>query len=111
MTSPAEKINDLHSLQREKQRLQAYCLSSEKLMWDKVTFIKSNYPQIIAEEFLPFNKEKNIKVSNGLDWVNEFVLKKFLKMDTSGKNKIIASLVKIAEVGIIRLVNSFRKKK
>lgn len=104
------KINNLESLQREKQRLTIYCSYQEEQMKDKIHFIKSNYKQIIGEEFLPFSSEKNKKVSNILDWVNEFILSKFLKINVDGKNNFSGTMIKIAEVIIIRLVNKFVKK-
>ena len=110
MVKEAVKINTLESLEREKQRLKAYCDDHEKRMLNKIIFIKNNYPQIIAEEFLPFTKEKNIKISKAMDLGNEFVLGKFLKMDTDGKNKTFADMIKIAEVAVIRLVNQFFRK-
>lgn len=105
------KITDLQTLQREKQRLKIYCSFQEQLMKDKIIFIKSNYVQIIGEEFLPFNAEKNKKVSGILDWVNEFILSKFFKGDSDGENKLSGPLLKIAEVVVIYFFNRFTKSK
>lgn len=104
------KINNLNSLEREKQRLTIYCSYQEEQMKDKINYIKSNYIQIIGEEFLPFSFEKNKKVSNILDWINEYILSKFLKMDVNGNNNFSGTMIKIAEVVIIRLFNKFVKK-
>ena len=104
------KITNLESLQREKQRLRIYCSYQEDLVKDKIHSIKSNYKQIIGEEFLPFDNEKNTKISGILDWVNELVVGKFLKIDLDGKNKLPGTLIKIAEVLIIRLFSKFAKK-
>lgn len=111
MISEPIKITNLQTLKLEKQRLKIYCSFQEELVKDKIIFIKLNYKQIIGEEFLPYTSEKNKKVSNILDIVNEFVMGNFLKMDVDGKNKIPGSLIKIAEVAIIRLFNRFVKKK
>ena len=104
------KITDLESLVREKQRLKIYCSYQEDLLTDKLNYLKNNPKQLIGEEFLPYDSAQNKKVSGILDWVNEFVLGKFFKMDLDGKNKLSGSLVKIAEVGAIRLFNKFIKK-
>ena len=103
------KITDLESLQREKERLEMYCSYQEALLADKLNYLKNNPMQLIGEEFLPYDTEKNKKISGILDWVNEFVLGKFFKMDLDGKNKLSASLVKIAEVGVVRLFSKFFK--
>jgi hypothetical protein len=105
------KITDLKSLYREKQRLKMFCSYQEDLITDKLNYIKNNAKQLIGEEFLPYDSDQNKKVSGTLDWVNEFVLGKFFKMDIDGKNKLSGSLVKLAEVGAIRLFNKFIKKK
>lgn len=104
------KITNLQTLQQEKQRIKIYCSFQEELMKNKIIFIKSNYKQIIGEEFLPYTSEKNKKVSDILDWVNEFVLSKFLKGGVDGKSPLSGSLLKIAEVGIVHLFNKFGKK-
>ncbi len=104
------KITNLQSLQREKQRLIIYCSYQEEQMIGKINFIKSNYKQIIGEEFLPFTDEKNKKVNTILDWVNEFILSKFFKMNIDGKSDLSGTLIKIAEVILIRLFKNFGKK-
>jgi len=105
------KITNLETLKREKQRLKIFCSFQEKMIKDKIIFIKLNYKQIIGEEFLPYTSEKNKKVSSTLDWINEFVLAKFLKIDVKEKNKLPGTLIKIAEVLLIRLFNNFTRKK
>jgi len=104
------RITNLETLQREKQRLKMYCSFQEDLLKNKIVSIKSNYKQIIGNEFLPFESEVNQKVSNVLDWVNEFIFGKLFKIDIDGKSKLSGSLIKLAEVGIIRLFNNFKKK-
>ena len=104
------KITSLETLQREKQRLQMFCAFQEDLLKDKIISIKLNYKRIIGEELLPFGDEKNTKVSNILDWVNEFIFGKLLKLDIDGKNKLSGSFVKIVEVLIIRLLSKFEKR-
>lgn len=104
------KITNLQTLQQEKQRIKIYCSFQEELLKNKIIFIKTNYKQIIGEEFLPYTSEKNKKVSDILDWVNEFVLSKFQKVGVDGKSPLSGSLLKIAEVGILHLFNKFGKK-
>lgn len=107
------KITDLATLKREKQRLQIYSSFQEERIKDKFNSIKTNYKQIIGEEFLPFSAAINSKVSGALDWINDFILGNTQKADmdrTDNKSKLSGSLIKIVEVIIIRLVNSFIKK-
>ena len=104
------KITNLQTLLQEKQRIKIYCSFQEELMKNKIIFIKSNYMQIICEKFLPSSSEKNIKVNGVLDWVNEFVLSKFVKVGVDGKNPLSGPLLKILEVGIVHLFNKFTKK-
>lgn len=104
------KITNLETLQREKQRLKMFCSYQEQSFKDKIQYAKHNYKQLIWEEFLPYGDEQNQKISNVLDWTNEFVFGKFLRMDLEGKNKISGSLIKLGQVGLIRLFNSVFKK-
>ena len=110
MTNEPIKITNLATLQREKQRLKMYCSFHEEKLKDKIIFIKLNYAKIISDEFLPFSHENNNKVGGVLDWVNEFVLGKILKIDLSEKSKLSGSLIKVAEVLIIRLFSKLEKK-
>ncbi len=109
MNNEAIKIIDLESLQREKLRLKMHCSYQEKALKDKVYSIKHNYKQLIGEELLPYSSDKNKKISGILDNVNAFVFEKFLGFDLDGKNKLSGSLIKIAQVGILRLFNRFVK--
>jgi hypothetical protein len=104
------KITNIDTLQREKQRLKMYCSFQEEMLHDKIEYVKQNYRQLIGDEFLPYEQEKNKKVSNLLDLANEFIFGKFLKLDLSEKNKFAGSLIKLIEVGVLRLINHFRKK-
>ncbi len=112
MTEPIEII-DLDSLKREKQRLQVYCDVQEERIKDKFKSVKTNYKQIIGEEFLPFSADINSKVSNVMDWVNNLIMGKLLKINTGEgdtKGKITEAVVKFAEVMAVRLFTKFLKK-
>ncbi|MFY9309438.1 MAG: hypothetical protein WAQ28_10370 [Bacteroidia bacterium] len=112
MTEPV-KITDLASLKREKQRLLVYCDMQEERIKDKLNTIKTNYKQIIGEEFLPFSSDMNSKVSNVMDWVNDLIMNKFLKMNSGGetaKSKITGGIIKLAEVLVVRFLSNFLKK-
>jgi hypothetical protein len=111
MNSQPIKITNLETLKLEKQRLSVYCDYQEERIVDKFKSIKSNYKQIIGEEFLPFNLESNRKISGIMDWINDLVFTKVLKIDLDDKNKLSGSLIKLAEVGVVRLFNNFIKKK
>ncbi len=104
------KITNLATLKREKQRLQVYCNFQEERIRDKFNSIKSNYKQIIGEEFLPFSAEINSKVSGIMDWVNELILGKLLKINVDEKSKISGALIKITEVLAVRLFSNFFRK-
>ena len=111
MISEPIKVIDLETLKREKQRLKLQCAYQKELIKDKVAYIKSNYMQMIGEQLLPYKDEENAKINGILDTVNEFVFGKILRMDFNGKNKLSGALIKLAEVGIVRLFNNFKKKK
>ena len=104
------KITNLETLHSEKQRLKMYCEYKEQILKDKINYLRNNPKQIIAEEFLPFNHEKNQKTNNILDIANKYIFEKFLGMDLDGKNKLSGVLIKLTEVLAVRLFNSFRKK-
>ena len=82
----------------------------EDLIKSKVTYIKQNTNQLIAEQFLPYESDKNRKISNIMDTANEYIFEKFLGLDFSGKNKLSGMLIKLTEVMIVRLFNNFKKK-
>jgi hypothetical protein len=104
------KITDLDSLKREKQRLNVYCHMQEERIKDKINSVRTNYKQIIGEELLPFSTEINSKVSQAMDWVNDFIINKFIKPKTEGQEKITGGIIKLAEVLLVRLVSSVFKK-
>lgn len=104
------KITDLDSLKREKQRLNMYCHMQEERIKDKINSVRTNYKQIIGEELLPFSTEINGKVSQAMDWVNDFIINKFIKPKTEGQEKITGGIIKLAEVLLVRLVSSVFKK-
>lgn len=107
------KITDLATLKREKQRLQMYTSFQEERIQEKFNSIKTNYKQIIGEELLPFSSDINSKVSGALDWINDFVMGKILKVNVDGtdtKSKLSGGLIKLVEVIAIRLFSGFLKK-
>ena len=110
INEPIQIIN-LKTLRREKQRLKMFCSYEEQLIQEKIVFIKSNYSQIIGEEFLPYNTEKNRKISNYLDLINEFLVEKLLGKTMGGKNKFPRLLAKVIQIIVIRIFDSFLNKK
>jgi hypothetical protein len=109
MTKEPIKINNLETLQREKQRLSLYCKFQEKLLEDKFTIIRQNYKQVIGEEFLPYTLEKNRKVSGLLDWINEFIFDKLLGINPEDKHKLPEILIKLTQILVIRAFDAFAK--
>lgn len=109
MSNEPIKITNFETLKREKQRLTVYCDFQEERIKDKFNSIKSNYKQIIGEEFLPFSLESNRKISGTIDWINELVFNKLLKINLDDKSKVSGSLIKLAEVLIVRLFSKFVK--
>ena len=105
------KIVSLKTLQLEKHRLKLFCSYKEEVIKEKIVSIKSNYSSIIGEEFLPYDKEKNRKVSNFLDIINEFLVGKLLGKTIGGKNKFLSLLVKVTQIIVIRTFDSFLHKK
>ncbi len=104
------KITNLDSLQREKQRFKMYASYQEELLKGKINYMKKNTNQLLAEQFLPYEQDKNKKISNIMDTANEYIFEKFLGLDLSGKNKLSGLLIKLSEVMIVRLFNNFKKK-
>ena len=107
------KITDLATLKREKQRLLLYSNFQEERIKDKFSSITTNYKQIIGQEFLPFSADINSKVSNAMDWVNDLIMGKLLKIKTGDgdtKGKITGAVIKFAEVIVVRLFSNFLKK-
>jgi hypothetical protein len=111
MNNEPISVVDLKTLQREKQRLKIFCSYQEQVLQDKFKSIKTHYSQIIGEEFLPYNKERNRKISNLLDLINDFITGKLLGKNIGGKNKLTGLLLKITQIVIIRVFDSFLKKK
>jgi len=110
MNSEPIKITNLASLQQEKQRLKMLCSYQENLLKDKINFVKQHSGQLISEEFLPYDAGQNSKINSIMDVANEFIFEKFLGLDLNGKNKLSGVLIKLSEVMIVRLFNSFKKK-
>jgi len=109
MTKEPVKINNQETLQREKQRLTIYCRFQEKLLKDKFNAIRQNYKQVIGEEFLPYDLEKNRKVSGFLDWINEFIFDKLLGISSKEKHNLPEILVKLTQILVIRAFDAFSK--
>lgn len=109
MTKEPVKIHNLETLQREKQRMIITCKVQEKLLQDKFNTLRHNYKQVIGEEFLPYNLEKNRNVSGLLDWINEFIFDKLLGMRPEGKQCLPELLAKITQILVIRAFDAFSK--
>jgi len=109
MNNEPIKITNLASLQQEKQRLKMLCSYQENLLKDKINFVKQHPGQLFSEEFLPYDAGQNSKINSIMDVVNEFVFEKLFGLDLNGKNKLSGVLIKLSEVMIVRLFNSFKK--
>ena len=104
------KIINLETLHREKERLKIYSSFQEELIKNKITYIKQNANQLIAEQFLPYKFDENKKINNIMDTANQFIFERHLGFDLSGKNKLSGLLIKLSEVMIVRIFNHFKKK-
>lgn len=109
MKKPANKTSNLEQLIQRKQELQTFCAYQEKLISYKFEAIKSNIPEILANEILPYTPEKNSDISSVLNMANDFIIR-FLP-ERYRKNKIVGVALKLVEVLIIRGVGNRGKVK
>ena len=69
------KIDSLRKLRLEKYKLSTYCAYQEKLIGLKFLYLKENFPSVLGESFLPYDKAQNVQVSSLLDTINDFIIK------------------------------------
>ena len=100
MSRPLKKISSLEGLILEKQQLRTFCTYQEKLIRYKFEELKRDFPEIIANEILPFEAEKNRNISSVLDVVNEFIQR--ILPERIRNNRFTGILLKLVEVIVIR---------
>jgi len=105
MSKPVNKISNLEKLIREKQELQTFCTSQEKLIGLKFDEVRENFPEIITNEILPYSPERNSKILSILDIANEVI---FRFLPPRFRNSMLTRIaIKLIEALVVR---KFRKK-
>lgn len=102
------KIINFETLQQEKRRLEIFASYQEELLKNKITYIKQNTSQLIAEQFLPYELNENRKINNLMDSANQLFFEKYLGLDLTGKNKFSGLLIKLVEIFLVRLSNVWK---
>ncbi len=74
-TESNSKIDNLSKLRMEKYKLSTYCTYQEKLIGLKFNYLQENFPKVIGESFLPYDRTQNIKINSLLDSVNDLIAK------------------------------------
>ena len=71
--SQTKKISivDFETLQLEKQRLRKICDARKKILDQKLTVLKQNYPEVFIKTVLPFNDATNEMIFKSAHWVHE----------------------------------------
>lgn len=103
------KIDNLSKLRLEKYKLSTYCAYQEKLIGLKIRYLKENFPSVIGESFLPYDKAQNVQVSGLLDTINDFIIK---LIPGVFKGKSLPGIVlKIVQILLIRVFHKSRTTK
>jgi hypothetical protein len=105
MKPAGKKRNHLSELQIERIKLQSYCSYQEQLIGMKVSYLKENYPKILMQSLLPYDKAENEAADSLLDTVNGFIFRLLPGVFKNGK--LPAILLKLVEIVMIR---AFRRK-
>jgi hypothetical protein len=105
MKSAGKNRNHLSELQLEKIKLQNFCSYQEQLIGMKVGYLKENYPRILMQSLLPYDKVENEAADSLLDTVNSFIFSLLPGVFKNGK--LPGILLKLAEILMIRV---FRRK-
>ena len=100
MNSPKKNPDSLARLRMEKYKLSTYCTYQEKLIGLKVDYLRENYPRILGDALLPYDRGQNAWVSNILDTVNDLIFS-ILPDKFEGK-KLTGLFLKIVEIVMIR---------
>ena len=98
-----EKSDNLTKLRMEKYKLKTFCTYQEKLIALKIEYFRENYPKVLGESLLPYEKSVNTKVRSILDAVNDLIAKLLPEM-FEGK-QWSGMLLKLLQIIMIRLFN------
>jgi len=101
-------MNSLEKLKAEKERLRIFCAYEEKLIAMKIADIKKDFPEIIANEILPFEPDKNKMVNSILDAANN-VITNFISSKFKN-SELLKSILKIFEAFVIFGINKSKGK-
>lgn len=95
-------MNSLMRLKMEKQKLSAYCTYQEKLIGLKVDHFRENYPKILGDTLLPYDRPQNAWVSGMLDSINDLIVN-LLPGKFEGK-RWSGLVMKLVEILMIRAI-------
>ncbi len=101
MSSGTTKMDNLNKLRIEKYKLSAYCTYQEKLIGLKFDYLKENFPEVIGESLLPYDRMQNVKVSSVLDSANDLIAKLLPGMFAGKSLPVI--LLKLVQILMIRV--------
>lgn len=100
MNSPKKNPDSLTRLRMEKYKLTTYCTYQEKLIGLKVDYLRENYPRILGDALLPYDRGQNAWVGNILDSVNDLIMG-ILPAKFEGK-KLSGLILKLVEILMVR---------
>lgn len=106
MNASKKNPDSLARLKMEKYKLSTYCTYQEKLIGLKVDYLRENYPRILGDALLPYERGQNVWVSDILDSVNDLIMG-FLPAKFEGK-KLSGLVLKLVEILMVRV---FAKRK
>jgi hypothetical protein len=109
MNSSKKNPDSLARLRMEKYKLSTYCTYQEKLIGLKVDYLRENYPRILSDALLPYDRGQNAWVGNLLDSVNDLIIS---VLPDKFKGKRWSGLVmKLVEILMIRAIAPNKRSK
>jgi hypothetical protein len=95
-------MNSLTRLKMEKVKLSTFCTYQEKLIGQRVVYFRENYPKILGDTLLPYDRGQNVRVGSILDSVNEVIIG-LLPEKFEGK-RWSGMILKLVEIVMIRVM-------
>ena len=101
------KVNDLRTLQMEKERLQMQCELHEVKIKTHLREFTHDFDKLFIQTVLPFEKETNEKVDGLLEIINRYIFSIFTGSSwNEGKNSFNRRMIKSLQAVLISI--SFR---